>query len=276
MADNNQGGRQFASMYPNNLSHERVFSRWGRNNEGTASNLNITVTGNIIRIKISTGLSEDKQRDQKTIDFTFGANMVFDFLTIVNKVGEFARRPLDAGPVKQAFGISNYRRGGVQEVGKIVVGRDNEGVLFISGIDEIHGKVKFDLTLGRDVVMFAENSSERASPAEVSRAYTETWADAVKTFLAPIMVEQYVDTQKDKQQQGGGNKGNWNKGGNNGGGWKGNNGGGNGGGWKGNNNNGGGYNNNRNGGGGYNNNGGGNNGGYNPSQQDNSAEDFLP
>ena len=266
--------RQFASMYPNNISHERVMSRWGTNGEGTASNLNLTVSGNTIRLKIYTGLSEDKQKDNKSIDFQFGAQNAIDFMTIVEAMRSIAEMPLDAGSQKRAFAIRNYRHKiGMVEVGKIVVGRDAEGVVFISGINDTHGKVKFDMTVGRDMTVYALNSSEPCSPAEASLIYTRAWVDAVKVFLVDILTSQHVDTQKDKQQggnqqrggNGGGyNKGGYNKGGNGGGYNKGNYGG-----------NGGGGNYNNGGNSGYNNQGGGNNGGYS-NQQNNSDMDFLP
>lgn len=49
-----------------------------------------------------------------------------------------------------------------------MVGRDKNGIYFISAINNTHGRVKFNFELDRDIVIYDINSNEPIEPKEAS------------------------------------------------------------------------------------------------------------
>ena len=85
--------QRFAPKYRNNITHTRIMSLWGRNEEKTVASFNLYVTGNVLHLNVYTGLSEDKQRKQKSIKFDFKDGQITSFLAILEGLVMLSQLP---------------------------------------------------------------------------------------------------------------------------------------------------------------------------------------
>lgn len=166
--------QRFAPKYRNNITHTRIMSLWGRNEEKTVASFNLYVTGNVLHLNVYTGLSEDKQRKQKSIKFDFKDGQITSFLAILEGLVMLSQLPHEGEAktiVSSIFGYVKFKdmdKAERREIGKILVGRDKNGIYFISAINNTHGRVKFNFELDRDIVIYDINSNEPIEPKEAS------------------------------------------------------------------------------------------------------------
>lgn len=195
---------KFGQMYRNNITNTRIVSLWGKNTEGTGASLNCYISGNTIRLRIFTGMQADKEKKVKSINFDFKEDRIIDFVSFINTLVEIDKIPFESGKqIKQVFAINGFignkkERG---EVGKIIVGRDGDGVYFISGINNTHGKVKFPITFNRDTVIYNLNTNEPASEHYKSKMFMLSWVSTVKDLVATVLTQEYVEPKKSDNRQ---------------------------------------------------------------------------
>lgn len=221
----NGGNRNFGSLYRKNVTNTKLFDLVANNPEGSRATFKMYVSGNAIRIRIYTGMTDDENKQNKAISFDFAENKAIDLMSILLTLRDFSKVPFVQGEqLIQAFSISGYvsqnQRG---EIGKIIIGRDGNGVYYISGIKNGYGKVRFDFNLSPDTVAYDVNSRDN-TPAPVnyvSERVMMTYIENAMVVVGSTLVQEYAD--KDEKKQGGNNnyskgnyqKGNYNNGGNN-------------------------------------------------------------
>ena len=184
-------------------------SLWGRNEEKTVASFNLYVTGNVLHLTVYTGLSEDKQRRQKQIKFDFKDGQITSFLAILQGLVQLSELPFD-GEARTIVSISTKNKTNSwaqndkaerREIGKILVGRDKNGIYFISAINNTHGRVKFNFELDRDIVIYDINSNEPIEPKEASERMMLQFVNNAKLILANVLTQEFVD--KDSEKEGG-------------------------------------------------------------------------
>lgn len=197
--------QRFAPKYRNNITHTRVMSLWGRNEEKTVASFNLYVTGNVLHLNVYTGLSEDKQRKQKSIKFDFKDGQITSFLAILEGLVMLSQLPHEGEAktiVSSIFGYVKFKdmdKAERREIGKILVGRDKNGIYFISAINNTHGRVKFNFELDRDVVIYDINSNEPIEPKEASERMMLQFVNNTKLILANVLTQEYVDKDAEKE-----------------------------------------------------------------------------
>lgn len=197
--------QRFAPKYRNNITHTRIMSLWGRNEEKTVASFNLYVTGNVLHLNVYTGLSEDKQRKQKSIKFDFKDGQITSFLAILEGLVMLSQLPHEGEAktiVSSIFGYVKFKdmdKAERREIGKILVGRDKNGIYFISAINNTHGRVKFNFELDRDVVIYDINSNEPIDPKEASERMMLQFVNNAKLILANVLTQEYVDKDAEKE-----------------------------------------------------------------------------
>lgn len=191
---------KFGQMYRNNITNTRISSLWGKNTEGTGASFNCYISGNTLRLRIFTGMQADKEKKVKSINFDFKEDKIIDFVSMINTLLEIDAIPFESGnAVKQVFSINGFINGKKErgEIGKIIVGRDGDGVYFISGINNSHGKVKFPITFNsRDTVIYNLNTNEPADEHYKSKMFMRSWVSTVKDLVATVLTQEYVEPKK--------------------------------------------------------------------------------
>lgn len=197
--------QRFAPKYRNNITHTRIMSLWGRNEEKTVASFNLYVTGNVLHLNVYTGLSEDKQRKQKSIKFDFKDGQITSFLAILEGLVMLSQLPHEGEAktiVSAIYGYVKFKdmdKAERREIGKILVGRDKNGIYFISAINNTHGRVKFNFELDRDVVIYDINSNEPIEPKEASERMMLQFVNNAKLILANVLTQEYVDKDAEKE-----------------------------------------------------------------------------
>lgn len=197
--------QRFAPKYRNNITHTRIMSLWGRNEEKTVASFNLYVTGNVLHLNVYTGLSEDKQRKQKSIKFDFKDGQITSFLAILEGLVMLSQLPHEGEAktiVSAVFGYVKFKdmdKAERREIGKILVGRDKNGIYFISAINNTHGRVKFNFELDRDIVIYDINSNEPIEPKEASERMMLQFVNNAKLILANVLTQEYVDKDAEKE-----------------------------------------------------------------------------
>lgn len=197
--------QRFAPKYRNNITHTRIMSLWGRNEEKTVASFNLYVTGNVLHLNVYTGLSEDKQRKQKSIKFDFKNGQITSFLAILEGLVMLSQLPHEGEAktiVSSIFGYVKFKdmdKAERREIGKILVGRDKNGIYFISAINNTHGRVKFNFELDRDIVIYDINSNEPIEPKEASERMMLQFVNNAKLILANVLTQEYVDKDAEKE-----------------------------------------------------------------------------
>ena len=197
--------QRFAPKYRNNITHTRIMSLWGRNEEKTVASFNLYVTGNVLHLNVYTGLSEDKQRKQKSIKFDFKDGQITSFLVILEGLVMLSQLPHEGEAktiVSSIFGYVKFKdmdKAERREIGKILVGRDKNGIYFISAINNTHGRVKFNFELDRDIVIYDINSNEPIEPKEASERMMLQFVNNAKLILANVLTQEYVDKDAEKE-----------------------------------------------------------------------------
>lgn len=197
--------QRFAPKYRNNITHTRIMSLWGRNEEKTVASFNLYVTGNVLHLNVYTGLSEDKQRKQKSIKFDFKDGQITSFLAILEGLVILSQLPHEGEAktiVSSIFGYVKFKdmdKAERREIGKILVGRDKNGIYFISAINNTHGRVKFNFELDRDIVIYDINSNEPIEPKEASERMMLQFVNNAKLILANVLTQEYVDKDAEKE-----------------------------------------------------------------------------
>ena len=180
-------------------------SLWGRNEEKTVASFNLYVTGNVLHLNVYTGLSEDKQRKQKSIKFDFKDGQITSFLAILEGLVMLSQLPHEGEAktiVSSIFGYVKFKdmdKAERREIGKILVGRDKNGIYFISAINNTHGRVKFNFELDRDIVIYDINSNEPIEPKEASERMMLQFVNNAKLILANVLTQEYVDKDAEKE-----------------------------------------------------------------------------
>ena len=197
--------QRFAPKYRNNITHTRIMSLWGRYEEKTVASFNLYVTGNVLHLNVYTGLSEDKQRKQKSIKFDFKDGQITSFLAILEGLVMLSQLPHEGEAktiVSSIFGYVKFKdmdKAERREIGKILVGRDKNGIYFISAINNTHGRVKFNFELDRDIVIYDINSNEPIEPKEASERMMLQFVNNAKLILANVLTQEYVDKDAEKE-----------------------------------------------------------------------------
>ena len=197
--------QRFAPKYRNNITHTRIMSLWGRNEEKTVASFNLYVTGNVLHLNVYTGLSEDKQRKQKSIKFDFKDGQITSFLAILEGLVMLSQLPHEGEAktiVSSIFGYVKFKdmdKAERREIGKILVGRDKNGIYFISAINNTHGRVKFNFELDRDIVIYDINSNEPIESKEASERMMLQFVNNAKLILANVLTQEYVDKDAEKE-----------------------------------------------------------------------------
>lgn len=193
--------QQFAPKYRNNITHTRVMSLWGKNEEGTAASFNLYITGNILHLTVYTGLNEDKQKRQSRIKFDFKDGQLVSFLTILDTLLSMQDIPLEGKKISSSAAIHGYiktqsmSKAERRELGKVIVGRDDKGIYYITAINNTHGKVKFNFELDRDIVLYDVNSQDPLPREEASRRVMVSFVNNAKLIIANVLTQEYVDKE---------------------------------------------------------------------------------
>ena len=196
---------KFGQMYRNNITNTMVSSLWGKNPEGTGALFKCYISGNCIRLRIFTGMQADKEKKIKSINFDFKEDKIIDFVSILDTLIKIDEMPFEKGnAIKQIFSINGFVNGKKErgEIGRIFVGRDADGVYFISGVNNSHGKVKFPITFNsRDTVLYNLNTNEPADEHYKSKTYMRAWVSTVKNLIATVLTQEYVEPKKQADKQ---------------------------------------------------------------------------
>ena len=200
--------QQFAPKYRNNITHTRVMSLWGKNEEGTAASFNLYITGNILHLTVYTGLNEDKQKRQSRIKFDFKDGQLVSFLTILDTLLSMQDIPLEGKKISSSAAIHGYiktqnmSKAERRELGKVIVGRDDKGIYYITAINNTHGKVKFNFELDRDIVLYDVNSQDPLPREEASRRVMVSFVNNAKLIIANVLTQEYVDKEANEGKDG--------------------------------------------------------------------------
>lgn len=199
--------QQFGSKYRNNITHTRVMSLWGRNEEGTVASFNMYITGNVLHVSVYTGLNEDKQKQNKQIKFNFKDQQIPSVLGFLDSIKALVNTPDDGEKKTIQASIWGYIKTKTmdkaerRELGRLVGGRDSKGIYYISGVNNTHGKVKFNFEFDRDIVLYDINSSEPLSAAEASERQMVAFIDNAKAIIANVLTQEYVDKEDEKDNK---------------------------------------------------------------------------
>ena len=197
----NMAQQQFAPKYRNNITHTRVMSLWGKNEEGTAASFNLYITGNVLHLTVYTGLNEDKQKRQSRIKFDFKDGQIVSFLTVLDTLLSMQDIPLEGKKISSSAAIHGYiktqnmSKAERRELGKVIVGRDDKGIYYITAINNTHGKVKFNFELDRDIVLYDINSQDPLPREEASRRVMVSFVNNAKLIIANVLTQEYVDKE---------------------------------------------------------------------------------
>ena len=197
----NMAQQQFAPKYRNNITHTRVMSLWGKNEEGTVASFNLYITGNVLHLTVYTGLNEDKQKRQSRIKFDFKDGQLVSFLTVLDTLLSMQDIPLEGKKISSSAAIHGYiktqsmSKAERRELGKVIVGRDDKGIYYITAINNTHGKVKFNFELDRDIVLYDINSQDPLPREEASRRVMVSFVNNAKLIIANVLTQEYVDKE---------------------------------------------------------------------------------
>lgn len=218
--------QQYARTYRNNITSTRLFTLNGVNSEGTLGFLSVEVSGNGVKLTVYTGLSDDKQRERKTITARFKGQAINSFLTVLNLMVDMANHHDDGKKMTYRTevigGYKNKEGKFVQApMSELLVRRNESGVYQIALINRTHGRVWFDLTVSnRDFVIYDVNSNEPASEAFISRQFMLNWVRNINQTVLNVLTQEYADEEtkddRNNRNSGGykGNNSNYNNGGN--------------------------------------------------------------
>lgn len=218
---------QYARTYRNNITNTRLFNLAGVNSEGTLGFLSVEVSGNGVKVSVYTGLSDDKQRERKTITARFKGQAINSFLTVLNLMVDMANHHDDGKKMTYRTevigGYKNKEGKFVQApMAELLVRRNEEGIYQMALINRTHGRVWFDLTVSkRDLVIYDVNSNEPASEAFISRQYMLNWVRNINQTVLNVLTQEYADEETKDERKGrsggynGGGNSNYNNGGGN-------------------------------------------------------------
>lgn len=200
--------QQYARTYRNNITNTRLFNLTGVNSEGTYGFLSVEVSGNGVKVSVYTGLSDDKQRERKTITARFKGQAINSFLTILNLMVDMANHHDDGKKMTYRTevigGYKNKEGKFVQApVSELLVRRNEEGIYQMALINRTHGRVWFDLTVSkRDFVIYDVNSNEPASEAFISRQYMLNWVRNINQTVLDVLTQEYTDEESKDERKG--------------------------------------------------------------------------
>lgn len=199
---------QYARTYRNNITNTRLFNLTGVNSEGTLGFLSVEVSGNGVKVSVYTGLSDDKQRERKTITARFKGQAINSFLTVLNLMVDMANHHDDGKKMTYRTevigGYKNKEGKFVQApMAELLVRRNEEGIYQMALINRTHGRVWFDLTVSkRDLVIYDVNSNEPASEAFISRQYMLNWVRNINQTVLNVLTQEYADEETKDERKG--------------------------------------------------------------------------
>ena len=109
--------------------------------------------------------------------------------------------PLEGKKISSSAAIHGYiktqnmSKAERRELGKVIVGRDDKGIYYITAINNTHGKVKFNFELDRDIVLYDINSQDPLPREEASRRVMVSFVNNAKLIIANVLTQEYVDKE---------------------------------------------------------------------------------
>lgn len=211
--------QQFESKYRKNITDTRLTRLWGRNAEQTAASFNLYISGNAVRLRVSTGLRDDKERYSPTFGFVFKDGQIASLLTILDMLVYIKENP-ELYPAGQAhshnfpiFGFIKTKKmdkAERREIGVVKIGRSSKGVYWISAESGDYGVVKFPFTLDRDIKLYKAGTNEEADEGFISERVMLSWVENTKLIIANTLTQEYTEPEeKDNNRQG--NRGGYNR-----------------------------------------------------------------
>lgn len=192
----------------NNILNDKKYKLFGKRTETGAAALSFDVFRGNISITVFTNDPQDPEK--KPIRCAIGP--LIGFKSLVSMVHEATQAApgyskqleLLTGPPNKTFVDTS-----------IVVGRDNDGIVYIGVRKKGRPSKKFDLTT--DVYYnLIDGQGNPLSPGDTSAIWARGFIDAIDSIVSAQAVETYASydpAQNQKRGQGGGNRGNYQGGG---------------------------------------------------------------
>lgn len=220
MSDYNNGGQRPAPRPTNALNNQKL-KLWASNGAGKNASLSFGFVGNNPRINVYTNIEND--RDNGRISANMDIPVFIAFLNILKQAIDF--KPTEATPdfkVKIENKRPNFKpgaeKGSKVTESELWVGKDNEGVVWLSVTAYQRPKIKFPFSLS-DYHALQHSTGEFFTKGEASVLCAKAYHQFLMNLI-PIFAHAMWEEPKKKEGQGGG--GNYNRGGGNGGGGGGN------------------------------------------------------
>lgn len=220
MADyNNSNQKGSMPPIPKNALNEWKLRLTGPMQEGARRppTLSVGVIKNQVRLDVFTNVPND--RDGGKLSAPMDSITFFAFLTKLEDV-------INGEPANKVEIVNRTGKpGSTRILSYTVIGKDNEGCVFISVTAQDRPRVKFTF-LPTEYHSIVHKDGSPYSPAELSMVYARAWHRMMSTLVPAVLNTHYVEPEP-RNDSGGGNRygkgGGYNKGGYNKGGYSGGN-----------------------------------------------------
>ncbi len=209
----------FTSMYANNITHARIMDLKGEGEHSRAT-FKVTVTGNKVRIAIWTNIDGDA--DNGKISVALGDPRIwFVAMQMLRDVAQPSFQDGERRVIRISRNGQQGFKGDPIRDGDLFIGKDKEGVVYLSYVRNNRPKIKFPLITSDRFYEILDSQGNPLDKRENSAATAVGYANITDSVVAATLSKEYADPKESKKGGNGGNGGN-------GGGWQNkNNGGGN-------------------------------------------------
>lgn len=203
---------------PKTILNHRALSMYAPNGEGKFANLSFDIKKNDVLITVRTNIPADANNDYGRIQALVPLDKFYTFLEMIewaateNKPFRWAYDHRD----RKFIGQGKMTDGPVL-IYRLVVGREENGVVYISVVLEKRPNIKFSFL--NDTKTTFKDSDGNEMPKDLESKFLALGkVKAVRACMEMVAKELYKHPEPKQQGGGNGGGGNWNRGGGNGGG----------------------------------------------------------
>ena len=197
----------YTSPYRDNISVEKnVLTLSAKNEQGKRANWTVKVSGNKVRLTVWSGIDGDV--DNGKIALVLDPEQWYQVMSLLEYTIQNRRDDAYVNMVEiKAIGREGYKAG-PKPTGDIYIGRDKEGVIFISMVIFNRPKIKFNFEDGY-WYQYKKKDGGEWSKVDASELVAKAYLTRANHIISTLLVTDYVD--KEQRERIGGNR----KGGNN-------------------------------------------------------------
>lgn len=191
---------QFKSPYRDNITHEKVLDLSCVNEQNKRANWQIRYTGNKVRLTVWTGIEGDKDGGQMKI--VLEPSAFYSFLSLMETVISNQEKEVARHMTIKSLGPEGWKKGPIPR-GDLYCGRDRDGVVFVSFVQNNRPKLMFPLQEDA-FYLFCDKGGNPFNKQEASNIVAKAYVHMARNIISSLAATEYVD----KESRPSGNKGN--------------------------------------------------------------------